>query len=112
MKVEEINEVNVTKEVMKAMDEPFLKIFEPIPKEMYNKKYSEVLGLYKPFDVNFFVNKTLKSNNKFIFYIKKYKYFIPFLFRKDRKLNFTYYVVRKSKTIKHIQAINKILRNI
>ena len=61
MKVEEINEVNVTEEVMKAMDEPFLKIFEPIPKEMYNKKYSEVLGLYKPFDVNFLLTRHLNQ---------------------------------------------------
>lgn len=111
METKEINEVNVTEEVMKAMDEPFLKIFEEIPKEMYTNTYSDNLQKYKPFDTKFFVDKkyTLNKINRFRFYIDNYKHFIPFLFRKNRKLNFTYYVVNKSKKIQRIKAINNIL---
>ncbi len=111
MEIKEVNNIKISDDVLDAINEPFLKIFEKIPKEMYTDTYSHSLQKYKPFDAKFFVDKKyiLNKINRFQFYIDNYKHFIPFLFRKNRKINFTYYVVNKSKKIQRIKAINNIL---
>ena len=50
-------------------------------------------------------NKEEKTDDKYWFYKKNYKHIIPFIFRKNRKLNFTYFIASKNKHINDIRDI-------
>lgn len=67
--------------------------------------FLESLNEYEPLDVKTFIgeNKEEKTDNKYWFYKKNYKHIIPFIFRKNRKLNFTYFIASKNKHINDIR---------
>lgn len=67
--------------------------------------FLESLNEYEPLDVKTFIgeNKEEKTDDKYWFYKKNYKHIIPFIFRKNRKLNFTYFIATKNKHINDIR---------
>lgn len=74
-------------------------------KPMLQRSYIDNLKRYKPLDVKAFIgqNKDENTNDKFWFYKKNYKQIIPFLFRKNRNLNFTYFIASKNEYINDIK---------
>ena len=77
-------------------------------KQMREKSFIENLNEYEPLDVKTFIgeNKEENTDNNFWFYKKNYKQIIPFLFRKDRKLNFIYFIASKNKHINDIKDMS------
>ena len=76
-------------------------------KPIKGKSFLENLNEYEPLDVKTFIrgNKEEKTDDKYWFYKKNYKHIIPFIFRKNRKLNFTYFIASKNKRINDIRDI-------
>lgn len=74
-------------------------------KPIKGKSFLENLNEYEPLDVKTFIgeNKEEKTDDKYWFYKKNYKHIIPFIFRKNRKLNFTYFIASKNKRINDIR---------
>ena len=74
-------------------------------KPIKGKSFLGNLNEYEPLDVKTFIgeNKEEKTDDKYWFYKKNYKHIIPFIFRKNRKLNFTYFIASKNKHINDIR---------
>lgn len=77
-------------------------------KETPKKTYLERLNEYEAFDIKNFI-KTDLNKNKVYFYKKNYKFIIPFIFRKNRKIDFISFVARRSKYINEIKDLHNRL---
>lgn len=79
-------------------------------KENKQERYIEVLKQYKPLNLDDFVfgiNNNIK--NKMMFYYKNKKYIFPFLWRKNKKIDFYTFVLQNSPHILEIKDINRRL---
>lgn len=74
--------------------------------------YVEKLEEYKPLSLSDFVfGVNNKIKNKYMFYYKNRKQIIPFLRRKDKKIDFKTFVFRNSPHILKIKDLNRRLEN-
>ena len=77
-----------------------------------DKCYKECLEKYKPLDINVFAYGADNNiKNKIMFMYEQKKYLLPFLFRKNRKIDFYTFVIRQSPRVMKIKDINQRLEN-
>lgn len=92
-----------------SLDEIEIKKIVTENKKTNEEKWIDKLNSYEPLDIKTFIGQNVKTNDKFWFYKKNYKQIIPFLFRKNRKIDFTDFIVSKSKYINDIKNMTKRL---
>jgi len=75
------------------------------------EKVQELVNIYQPLVIDNFINNEQVKKSKIFFYIKNSKYFLPFLFRKNRKTKFYSYVIRQNPRIQKIKEFMKRMDN-
>lgn len=103
-------EENVSTVQKKIVDNVIIPISKP---DKTNENwYVEKLEKYKPLGLSDFVfGVNNKIKNKYMFYYQNRKQIIPFLCRKDKKIDFKTFIFRNSPRILKIKDLNRRLEN-